>query len=114
MSDVEHDELAELEAKRPPRRWWRRLLGAVIALVLHIVAAGALLDTGIGHRFVADRIAALRPANGLRFSVGRIEGSLFDRAVLIDVKVSDSHGLILAAPRADLSWRPFAWLDNRL
>ena len=114
MSDIEHDELAKLEAKRPPRRWWRRLLGAVIALVLIVVAGGALLDTGIGHRFVADRIAALHPANGLRFSVGRIEGSLYGRAVLIDVRVRDSHGLILAAPRAELAWRPLAWLDNRL
>ncbi|MBY8829144.1 translocation/assembly module TamB [Hephaestia sp. CMS5P-6] len=91
-----------------------RLLGALIALVLLIAAAGALLDTGIGHRFVADRIAALRPANGLRFSVGRIEGSLYDKAVLVDVRISDSHGLILAAPRAELAWRPLAWLDNRL
>ena len=74
MSDTEHDELAELEAKRPPRRWWRRLLGALIALVLLVIAAAAILDTSIGHRFVTDRIAALKPANGLRFSVGRIEG----------------------------------------
>jgi len=108
------DALDQLEARRPPKRWWRRLLGALITLILLVVAAAALLDTGIGHRFVADRIAALRPANGLRFSVGRIEGSLYGRAVLIDVRVRDSHGLILAVPRAYLAWRPLAWLDNRL
>jgi len=112
--DLEHDELAELEAKRPPRRWWRRLIGALIALVLLIVATAALLDTGIGHRFIADRVAALHPANGLRFSIGRIDGSIYDKAVLTDVRISDSHGLIFAAPRAELAWRPLAWLDNRL
>ncbi|MGN6278758.1 MAG: translocation/assembly module TamB domain-containing protein [Sphingomonas sp.] len=110
--DLPAETEVEVVERRP--RWGRRLLGLLLTLVLLAVAAVAVLDTSIGHRFVADRIAALRPANGLRFSVGRIEGSLFDRAVLIDVKVSDSHGLILAAPRADLSWRPFAWLDNRL
>ncbi|TPG43583.1 translocation/assembly module TamB [Sphingomonas koreensis] len=87
---------------------------ALLAIVALIVAAAAILDTGVGHRFVADRIAALRPANGLRFSVGRIEGSLYGKAVLIDVRVSDTKGLILAAPRAELDWKPFAWLDNRL
>ncbi|MGN6268375.1 MAG: translocation/assembly module TamB domain-containing protein [Sphingomonas sp.] len=107
------DASPEIEAKRP-KRWWRRITGVLLALILLAVAAAAILDTSIGHRFVADRIAALRPANGLRFSVGRIEGSLYDKAVLIDVRVSDSRGLIFAAPRADLSWRPFAWLDNRL
>lgn len=105
---------AEAEAPPPRRRWGRRLLGAAVALILLVVAALAALDTGIGHRFVADRIAALRPANGLRFSVGRIEGSLYDHAVLVDVRIRDSHGLIFAAPRADLAWRPLAWLDNRL
>ncbi|HEU4959947.1 MAG TPA: translocation/assembly module TamB domain-containing protein [Sphingomonas sp.] len=92
----------------------RRLIAALITLILLVFAAAALLDTGVGHRFVADRLAALRPANGLRFSVGRIEGSLYGRAVLIDVRIRDSQGLILAAPRAYLAWRPLAWLDNRL
>jgi translocation and assembly module TamB len=108
------DALATLEERRPPRRWWRRLVGVLIALVLLLVAAAGVLDTSVGHRLVVDRIAALQPANGLRFSIGRIDGSLYDHAVLIDVRVSDSHGLIFAVPRADLTWRPFAWLDNRL
>ena len=96
------------------RRWLRRLGLALLAVAALIVAVGAILDTSVGHRLVADRIAALRPANGLRFSIGRIEGSLYGKAELIDVRVSDSHGLILAVPRAALDWKPFAWAGNRL
>lgn len=86
-------------------------LGGLAALV-----AGALLllDSSFGHRFIADRIAALTPADGMRYSVGRINGSIYSNAVLLDVRVRDPKGLVLAVPRADLRWRPFAWLSNRL
>jgi len=105
----------EIEEAAPPRRrWWRWLVGALLALVALVVIAAAIVDTGIGHRFVVDRIGALRPANGLRFRIGRIDGSLYGKATLIDVRVYDSHGLILSVRRAQLDWQPLAWFDNRL
>jgi translocation and assembly module TamB len=101
----------------PPKRrarWWRWLVGLVVLLL--VLAGGVVLlaDTSIGHRFITDRIAAQRPANGLRYSIGRIEGSIYGKATLIDVRVRDPHGLVFQAPRAQLDWRPFAWIDNRL
>ncbi|CAN5841654.1 hypothetical protein BH11PSE6_BH11PSE6_02350 [soil metagenome] len=95
-------------------RWWRWLAGGLFAIVAVIVLALAALDTSIGHRWVANRIAELRPSNGLRYSVGRIEGSLYSRARLIDVRIADPKGLIFYAPRAELNWVPLSWLDNRL
>ncbi len=101
-------------APRRPRRWWRWplyiLLGAaaLVALVLLV------LDTGVGHRWVANQIAGQRPSNGLRYSVGRIDGSLYSKAVLVDVRISDPQGVFFFAPRAELDWTPFAWLSNRL
>lgn len=99
---------------RPRSRWWRWLAGGILAMLTLAVAALAILDTAIGHRWVADRIAALRPSNGLRYSVGRIEGSLYSNVRLIDVRISDPKGLFFRAPRAELAWSPFAWIDNRL
>nr|WP_052134249.1 translocation/assembly module TamB domain-containing protein [Sphingomonas sp. 37zxx] len=79
------------------------------------MAGGALLlDTQIGHRFIANRIAALKPANGMRYRIGRIEGSIYGRATLIDVRIHDPKGLVFSAPRAQLDWRPLAWSANRL
>ena len=98
----------------PRRRWLRWLGGVLLTLFALAVAALLILDTDIGHRWVADRIAAQRPANGLRYHVGRIDGSLYGNAVLVDVRVSDRQGVVFAVPRAELGWSPFAWLDNRL
>lgn len=102
-------------ARRPRGRRWYHWL--VIAAALLSLAAGGLvwlLDTSMGHRFVVDQIKAYRPSSGLRFSVGRIRGSLYSRARLIDVRIYDPKGLVFAAPVADLDWRPFAWFANRL
>jgi translocation and assembly module TamB len=98
-----------------PRRGWPSILAlSLLLIVAALVGAAALLDTSMGHRFVANRISALKPSNGLRYSVGRIEGSLYGQATLIDVRVRDPDGLVLAVPRARLDWRPFAWFNNRL
>lgn len=104
-------------AERPRgvvRRWTGRIAFTLLVLIGLAIAAAGLFDTSFGHRHVADKIAALRPANGLRYSVGRIEGSLYGKATLIDVRVSDPKGLVFRAPRAALDWRPFAWSVNKL
>ena len=107
----------EAEAPPPRRRrgrWPWRLAQAVLALVLLAVVALLALDTAPGHRFVADRIAAIRGRDGMRYHVGRIEGSIFGRARLTDVRVYDPKGLVIAIPAARLDWRPLAWASNRL
>ncbi|WP_322740118.1 translocation/assembly module TamB domain-containing protein [Sphingomonas sp. S1-29] len=96
------------------RRWPRVLLAMVAGLLALVAGAVLLLDTQVGHRFVADQVAALKPANGLRYRIGRIEGSIYGRATLIDVRIYDARGLVFAAPRAQLDWRPLAWSANRL
>ncbi|QNQ11987.1 translocation/assembly module TamB [Sphingomonas alpina] len=108
--------LTEVAAAAPVKRtrWWRWLITALLGLVALLAAALFILDTSIGHRWVADQIAAQKPSNGLRYSVGRIDGSLFSKAVLIDVRIRDQKGLVFRAPRADLEWSPFAWFSNRL
>ncbi len=103
-------------AALPKRRiaWWRWIASAVMALLVIVGTALLIVDTGIGHRFVADRIAAIRTANGLRFTVGRIEGSLYGDTRLIDLRVYDLEGLVFQAPNVELDWSPFDWFSNRL
>ncbi|MES3154573.1 translocation/assembly module TamB domain-containing protein [Sphingomonas faeni] len=85
-----------------------------MALLVIVGTALLIVDTGIGHRFVADRIAAIRTANGLRFTVGRIEGSLYGDTRLVDLRVYDLEGLVFQAPNVTLEWSPFDWFSNRL
>lgn len=94
--------------------WWRWVAGALAAMVAVLALALILVDTDIGHRWVARRIAAVEPASGLRFSVGRLDGSLYGRARISDLRVSDLDGPMLHAPRVELDWRPWQWFANRL
>ena len=96
------------------RRVLRWAVRAVVALALLVSVTALVLDSDVGHRFVADRVNALTPANGLRFHLGRIDGSLYGKAELVDFRLSDPDGLVLAVPRATLDWNPFAWASNRL
>jgi len=95
-------------------RIWRWVAGSVIAALAIVAAALLIVDTQIGHRWVVDRINAIRTANGLRFTVGRIDGSLYGRARLIDVRVYDPQGLVFAAPNATLDWAPYRWFVGKL
>ena len=95
-------------------KWLKWIGGILLALAL---VAGALLiiaDSSVGRRFLVDRIEALRPASGLRFQIGRIEGSIWSKAQLRDLRVSDASGVFFESPDVALDWTPRAWLDNRL
>jgi len=88
--------------------------GSIAALLVVVALALAVVDTDVGHRWVAERIGAIRTANGLRFTIGRIDGSLYGRGQLKDVRVYDLDGLLVQAPAVTLDWTPWAWLRNRL
>ena len=116
---------AALEKQEPERRrfrlrpdWARRLLVELAVLFAGLLALAAiglvLLDTAPGHRFIADRIAQIETASGLRFRIGRIEGSIFNEARLKNVEVLDQRGTFLTSPEIDIDWAPGAWLYNAL
>jgi translocation and assembly module TamB len=105
----------------PPRRRSRWIAAAakialslVIAAMLALGALGLLLDTDLGHRLILDRIADLRPQSGLRIRIGRIEGSIWGRSELRDLRLYDPEGLFAEAPEVEVEWRPLSWLWNRL
>lgn len=87
------------------------LFAAGVALLL---AALLVLDSSLGHRLVADRIAAIAPGSGLRIEIGRIDGSIYGASTLRDIRVSDPEGVFLTVPVAELDWRPLSWLKTGL
>src|SRR3954469_9315054 len=100
------------------RSWLSRLAkAAVVASLTVALLAGLvaiLLDTGPGHRFIADRIGAMAPNSGLRIHIGRIEGSIWNDTKLRDVRLYDPGGLFAESPLIEVDWRPLAWIGNRL
>jgi translocation and assembly module TamB len=114
------DEVETAEAAPPvPRRRRGRTaakwaLGLIAGALLLIVAALALLNSPIGHRWVVDQIAKVAPASGLKISIGRIDGNLYGKARLHDVTLSDPQGPFLSVPLVDLDWRPTSWFASGL
>ncbi|WP_425230319.1 translocation/assembly module TamB domain-containing protein [Sphingomonas sp.] len=107
------------EAAAPAHRpLWRRILkwlgvalGSILVLLLLIVLG---INTDVGRRFVADQLGGYTTASGLNIKVGRIDGSLYGRMVLSDVRVSDPRGVFLTSPRLSVDWRPFAFIRNHV
>src|SRR3546814_6463208 len=62
--------------------------------MLLLIVAGTLawLDTAPGHRFLVARIAKISPPSGLRIHVDRIDGSIYRKAVLHGLTLSDPKG----------------------
>ncbi len=117
MSDVALDSPAPIRRSRL-RRWSvglaKTLTVIMIGVLLGFVALVAFLDTAPGHRFIVDRIAAMTPASGLRIRIGRIEGSIWGRTLLKDVRLYDPDGLFAESPEIAMDWRPIDFLWGRL
>lgn len=96
------------------RRWGKRTGWALGLLLAPFLLTALFFATPIGKRFIADQIAAVAPASGLRFTVGRIEGDIYGQAVLRQVTVSDPKGAFLTIPEVRLDWRPLNWLWSGL
>ncbi|MEA3016570.1 MAG: translocation and assembly module TamB, partial [Sphingomonadales bacterium] len=109
---------AAVPPRRGPARWIAAMakiaLSLVIAAMLTLGALGLLLDTDLGHRLILDRIAALQPQSGLRIRIGRIEGSIWGRSELRDLRLYDPEGLFAEAPELEVDWQPLSWLWNRM
>jgi translocation and assembly module TamB len=117
------DTVAVIEGSDPPPRrlrrdWARRLLNELFALFIALlfVFAGllVLLDSAPGHRWIVDKVAGIETASGLRIRIGRIDGSIFGKSQLRNVRVADSGGVFLVSPNIKLDWAPGAWLENKL
>ena len=109
------DEGTTVVVERP---LWQRILKwigiALAALVLLLIAIVLGINTDPGRRFVADQVGGYTTASGLNIKVGRIDGSLYGRMVLVDVRVSDPKGVFLTSPRLEVDWRPFAFVSNHV
>lgn len=114
MSEAEIPVEEDTPPRRRKRRWAKRAGWALAILLAPFLLAALLINTPIGKRFVADEIARVAPASGLRFAVGRIEGDIYGRALLHDVVLSDPKGAFLTIPEVELDWNPLAWFQSGL
>lgn len=100
--------------QRAKVRAFKTVALVVLGLIAFVLVVIVGIDTGPGHRFVADRIAALTFQNGMKITVGRIDGSLYGRMTLHDLSVRDPAGEFLFSPEIRVDWRPFEYLRNHV
>ncbi|MGE4430798.1 MAG: translocation/assembly module TamB domain-containing protein [Sphingobium sp.] len=116
QADPQPDAAPE-ETPRARRRvhGWQLWLAGLALLILAGVAGGLVwIDSPAGHRFVVRQVEQLSPRSGLRIGIGRIEGSLFRKARVHDLRLYDPKGLFFSSPEIRLDWSPLGWLSNRL
>ena len=118
MDDALPIESAAERRWRPRPDWPRRLANELLVLVgalAFLLAVGlVLLDTAPGHRFIVDHIQQIETDSGLRFRIGRIDGSIFGESRLRNVSVADRRSVFLTSPEIELDWSPAAYLFNKL
>jgi translocation and assembly module TamB len=96
------------------RRFLKWLALAFLGLLAVIGALLLLIDTSAGHRLIVDRVEAMRPSSGLRIQIGRIDGSVWNRARIRDLRLSDPRGVFFESGDISLDWTPVAWWGNKL
>ncbi|WOE74587.1 translocation/assembly module TamB domain-containing protein [Alterisphingorhabdus coralli] len=107
--------LGEDEAiRKSPWRWPRRIAIALLLVVATLIMLALALDTQPGHRFLVNRIETLELENGLRIRMERIDGSIYDEAIIHDLELLDPEGRFFSVDQTTLNWRPMAWLGNVL
>jgi translocation and assembly module TamB len=110
------------EAALPPRdppwafvaRIFMWLALGVLALVLLAAIAGKLIDTDPGRRWLTSHLVQIAPQSGLTIRASGIEGSIFDKLVIHDLRLGDPKGVFLEAPKVVLDWRPQGLIRERL
>ena len=90
-------------------KWAAIVIAALLALAVLAVFA---LNTDPGRRFLTGKLSGYETASGIKVEFGRLEGSLYGKLTIRDLKVSDPKGVFATAPRVDLDWRPFAFIRN--
>ncbi|MEA3047524.1 MAG: translocation and assembly module TamB [Sphingomonadales bacterium] len=97
--------------RRPSARTVAKYAGfTLLGIALLIGAFLAWLNTDSGRRFILGQINAFETVSGLKVHVGRIEGSVFSEVRLVDLSLADPQGTFFRADRADIQYRPFAYL----
>ncbi len=90
-------------------------LGALAAFILVLLIAAYLwLDSGSGHRFVEKQIEAFSFESGMQLEVGSIEGSIYEKMEIVDLKIRDPKGVFATADTVKLDWRPFAFIGSHV
>jgi len=92
--------------------WTIAILSAIIAIGTMV---GAIwLDSDSGRDYIVEQVEALESEDGLRIRIGKIDGSIFGEAEVVNLELSDPKGVFFRAGNVSVDWSPLAWIFNEL
>lgn len=100
--------------KRKARKILRALGIGVVALAVLAVVLALAINTGPGRGFLVRQIGNLEPESGLKVRIGRIDGSLYSRFTVHDLRLYDLDGQFLAIPEVTVDWKPAPLLKKHV
>src|SRR5690606_18524281 len=78
-------------------------------------AIGVLgINTGPGRAFLVRQIVNLQLESGMRVEISRLDGSLYSRFIVRDLRLYDLDGEFLRVPSAEVEWNPHAMLRQHV
>jgi translocation and assembly module TamB len=113
-------------AEAPPSRLSGMASGRGVARVLSFVVLGVLLlailayggvrwlDTENGRAFIVRQLPGYKLQSGMTVEAGRIDGSIFGKAVIHDIRIGDPKGVFAEIPLLSIDWRPLDLIQKRL
>lgn len=114
-ADTVTEDVDYISATPKRRRITRWVLFGFTGVLAFLLVTLFALDTPPGRRFLIDRIEAMEPSNGLGIRIGRIDGSIYGRMKISDLRFEDPEGVFFEVPELDMDWQPGLYLlNNRL
>ncbi|NJM51021.1 MAG: hypothetical protein HC843_09215 [Sphingomonadales bacterium] len=105
-------------AQRSPWHWPKRILAAVFIFLFLLIllgfAAYIWLDSKHGHQFITAQIEGQEFENGMKITIGKLQGSIYDELEIQDLAIADPKGVFVRVPQAKLDWSPFALLNSHV
>ena len=117
MAEPHETVVADEAVARRPALGWRiaKWLAIGVAALLAFAALIVLgLNTAPGRKFVVGQLDGYTLASGMRINVERLDGSLYGKLTIRNLRLSDGQGQFADAPRIDLDWNPFRAIWNHV
>ena len=106
-------ETAEKSKKRKFPIWARITVGALLFILLALVALRFVIGSGIGRNLIESQLES-RVIAGQEIQIDGLEGDLLDRISLERLVLSDEEGVWAEAQNLTLDWSPWPLIGRNL
>ena len=113
MADTAPSPPVDTSSGRGIARVLMMLVLGVLALAITAYGGVRWLDSDNGRAFVLRQLPGYKTQSGMTVTAGRIDGSIFGKAIIHDIRIGDPKGVFAQIPALSIDWRPLDLLQKR-